>query len=130
MMGKFGEPFLKAPVYDMSCDIPLSTDAEMDYNFEFETPLAQQFTANSWIVDTNLLSLISEQPKKFHLGYEADIQVQARGHRKKRINKKWLKRYGYKTVRRKVKLQCEQITMTPDDDGLGVRFGVEGVRYV
>lgn len=25
-------------------------------------------------------------------------QVQARTHRKKRINKKWLKRYGYKSV--------------------------------
>ena len=35
-------------------------------------------------------------------------QVQRRTHRKRRINKKWLKRYGYKTVL---------------DDGRIIRFG-------
>ena len=40
----------------------------------------------------------------FDLSYEE--QVQARKHRKKRINKKWLKRYGYKTVTKTLK-DCE-----------------------
>jgi hypothetical protein len=35
-------------------------------------------------------------------------QVQRRTHRKRRINKKWLKRYGYKTV---------------PDDGQIIRYG-------
>ena len=34
--------------------------------------------------------------------------VQARRHRKKRINKKWIKRYGYKTV------PWKKVPATPD----------------
>lgn len=45
-----------------------------------------------------------EQPIAYFNGYRlvetAAItkQVQRRTHRKRRVNKKWLKRYGYKTV--------------------------------
>jgi hypothetical protein len=45
-----------------------------------------------------------EQPIASYFGFRLvetnaiTKQVQRRTHRKKRINKKWLKRYGYKTV--------------------------------
>ena len=44
------------------------------------------------------------QPITFYDGYQLiettaiTKQIQCRTHRKRRINKKWLKRYGYKTV--------------------------------
>lgn len=34
----------------------------------------------------------------FDVSYGSPRQVQVRRHKKKRINKKWAKRYGYKTV--------------------------------
>lgn len=34
----------------------------------------------------------------FDVSYGSPRQVQVRKHKKKRINKKWAKRYGYKTV--------------------------------
>lgn len=44
------------------------------------------------------------QPIEYYMGFKLiettaiTKQVQRRTHRKRRINKKWLKRYGYKTV--------------------------------
>lgn len=119
---------IDAPAAECRMDIPLSAEAEPDYNFEFRAPLVQEFMGMGYLVDEGLLRSVSEQPQGFYLEYYADIQIQARRHRKKRIDKKWLKRYGYKTVRRKIRLKCDQLTMTPDDDDMGVRFDVEGVK--
>lgn len=122
---------IDAPAAECHMDIPLSVDAEPSYEYEFNIPVVQEFTATGSFVNEDLLQAISGRGNgHYYLEYYADIQVQAHRHRKKRIDKKWLKRYGYKTVRRKFRLKCDQLTMTPDDDGLGVRFDAEGVRYV
>lgn len=42
--------------------------------------------------------------KNFTVEYSEPILVQARRHHKKRIDKKWRKRYGYKTIFRKKQL--------------------------
>lgn len=42
--------------------------------------------------------------KNFTVEYSEPILVQARRHKKKRIDKKWRKRYGYKTIFRKKQL--------------------------
>lgn len=117
-----GDTIMEAPVYGMTCDVPLSADAEVDYGFECTA------SASGCVINGDLFNQLAGQPSGYYLEYYADIQIQARRHRKKRIDKKWLKRYGYKTVRRKIRLKCDQLTMTPDDDGLGVRFDVEGVK--
>ena len=53
-------------------------------------------------------------------------EVQRRTHRKKRINKKWLKRYGYKTVpdHGRVLMMGNQIFATPKT----IRKLIEGVK--
>lgn len=127
IMDQSSETAMQMSVYDMQCDIPFSAEAEPNYEFEFRTPLAQEFTADSCIVDTGLLKLISEQPSGFYLEYDVEIEVQARRHRKKRIDKKWLKRYGYKTVKRRVRLNCEQLSINQDDGWFNV--DVKGVSY-
>lgn len=127
IMDQSGETAMQMSVYDMQCEIPFSAEAEPNYEFEFRTPLAQEFTADSYIVDTGLLELISEQPRGFYLEYDADVQVQARRHRKKRIDKKWLKRYGYKTVKRRVRLNCEQLSINSSDGWYNI--DVKGVSY-
>lgn len=49
-----------------------------------------------------------EPSKDFWFEYDAEILTQARWHKKKRINKKWLKRYGMKsdTVRMRAKARA------------------------
>lgn len=42
--------------------------------------------------------------KDFTVEYSEPILIQARCHKKKRINKKWRKRYGFKTIFRKKQL--------------------------
>lgn len=53
-------------------------------------------------VNNNVLSkLIGKMPDEYDIDYS--IYVQARKHRKKRINKKWAKIYGYKCVTKTTK---------------------------
>ena len=57
------------------------------------------FTCQNAIINEELLSelFLPKRQHTFNLEYSA--MVQARRHRKRRINKKWLKKYGYKPVR-------------------------------
>lgn len=82
---------------------PFAIDAQ-DYNFETITiPSSNEvtFEINSSDISNILLDQITAMPDTCDIEYEK--RVQARRHKKKRINKKWLKRYGYKTVRIKSK---------------------------
>lgn len=51
--------------------------------------------------------------KSFNLEYSTPIMVQSRWHKKKRINKKWLKRYGMKQD--SILVQCDVKSISPDD---------------
>lgn len=44
------------------------------------------------------LSLMGGGPEPFYMEYDAVRYEQVRKHKKKRINKKWAKRYGYRAV--------------------------------
>lgn len=57
---------------------------------------ACSFTCENITINESLLSelCLPKQLNTFDLQYT--IMTQSRKHRKKRINKKWLKRYGYK----------------------------------
>ena len=66
---------------------------------------------NNYEINPNIQELFGIDSERFPASYEIEYTklVQARHHKKKRINKKWLKRYGYKQVRCKSngwKLQC------------------------
>lgn len=66
-----------------------------------------------------------EPSKYFWFEYDAEVLTQARWHKKKRINKKWLKRYGMKpdTVRMKAKAR------TLDYDYLAGEFDFETDQF-
>lgn len=51
--------------------------------------------------------------KPFYIEYYIPIMIQARWHKKKRINKKWLKRYGMK--KDKVSVKCDIDSISPDN---------------
>ena len=77
---------------------PFAVDAQ-NYNFEPITiPSSHEvtFEINSPDISHILFDQITAMPDTYDIEYGKIIQ--ARKHKKKRINKKWLKRYGYKTV--------------------------------
>lgn len=59
-------------------------------------------------IDGDMLAKLLDFPmaagKNFTVEYSEPILVQARRHKKKRIDKKWRKRYGYITIFRKKQL--------------------------
>lgn len=78
-------------------NIPLSDKAELNFECEVNHSLFQQMVGEvdlSSHSDATGYTLTGVMPK----------QVQVRYHKKKRINKKWIKRYGYKTVYKKVQM--------------------------
>lgn len=50
--------------------------------------------------------------KPFYIEYDIPIMIQARWHKKRRINKKWLKKYGMK--KDKVSVRCDVDSISPD----------------
>lgn len=54
------------------------------------------FTCENAVINENLLSELFLPKKSNTFDLQYTVMVQARRHKKKRINKKWLKRYGYK----------------------------------
>ena len=54
------------------------------------------FTCENAMINEKLLSELFLPKKSDTFDLQYTVMVQARRHRKKRINKKWLKRYGYK----------------------------------
>lgn len=62
----------------------------------YKTHEVANFTCENAMINVNLLAKLFTQEKSNTFDIQYTIMVQARKHKKKRINKKWLKRYGYK----------------------------------
>ena len=75
------------PEYVKHFSAPMSTDAEVSFECDIDTSLFAKLIgidlANGQ--DATCASMIFQKP----------YQVQRKHHKKKRINKKWAKRYGY-----------------------------------
>lgn len=84
------------PEYVRSLHFPLSADAECSLEVEIDAPAYNRFIGfdAAPFPDATGFSMIFIKP----------YQVQRRRHKKKRINKKWAKRYGYVTKYKKYKL--------------------------
>ena len=66
--------------------------------------------------------------KNFDIEYNTPIAVQARWHKKKRINKKWLKRYGMKSDT--VKMQAKSRTLSYDTKTGECEFEIDKLEYI
>ena len=87
----------EVPEYITDMHIPLSDKAELSFECEVNPVLFSQMVGGVDLSSARDLT-------GFTISGEMPTQVQARYHKKKRINKKWIKRYGYKTVFKKVLL--------------------------
>ena len=92
------------PPEDARINFPLSTNAE--FEMEVEMPvnklLAAEFTKNC--------------DMSYTLQFSEHYQEQIRRHKKKRINKKWAKRYGFRTKYKNFKLR--DVSIVPRGTGM------------
>ena len=67
------------------------------------------------LIDCSLLNcdVTNLNSKPLYVEYYIPILIQARWHKKRRINKKWLKRYGMKED--KVLVRCDVDSISPDN---------------
>ena len=97
-------------------EVELSADevAPISYNLSSDVSLSFDMTYE----DLNLLNSFcnsSVPTGRFTLQYEHLIMIQARWHKKARIRKKWLKRYGMKPDVVKVDVYANAINYNPID---------------
>ncbi|MEE1084324.1 MAG: hypothetical protein UH850_11425 [Paludibacteraceae bacterium] len=69
-----------------------------------------------------------ELTKNFNIEYDVQILVQAKWHKKKRINKKWLKRYGMKSDT--VKMKAVARTLSYNTETGECEFEVDKLEYI
>ena len=102
-----------------------------------------EFSADLTYVNYDLFDKLCrpQEPSKFKIVADVPIMIQARWHKKNRINKKWLKRYGMKPDVVKVEMDAESLEYTPGeivdytDNGIigtynSLDFKTQEIRYI
>ena len=104
-----GEPFFSSSVssIDMEPDTNSLTKESLSFDMNME------FQCDSYINTKLLCDLAPNQPYK--VTYDVPIMIQSRWHKKPRVNKKWLKRYGMKPDVVKVEMDVDQIEYSPGE---------------
>ena len=98
---EFAMDMEELPKYITGIRAPLSIDAEMSFEMDLNVPEFMKLTRIDIACgkDMTTATLIGCTP----------YQVQRRHHKKKRINKKWAKKYGYVTKFRNYQLENVEI---------------------
>lgn len=98
------------------CDMEVATEVEPSSLTKEKFSLTHEATFNLDLKCDSPIPLYvdSLNSKASYITYSVPIMIQARWHKKKRINKKWLKRYGMKKDTVLVKCDVESIDAHPD----------------
>lgn len=98
---EFAMDMEELPEYITGIRAPLSIDAEMSFEMDLNVPEFMELTGIDIACgkDMTTATLICQNP----------YQVQRRHHKKKRINKKWAKKYSYVTKFRNYQLENLEI---------------------
>ena len=104
------------PEYVKSICCPMSIEAEANFECDIDAKTLKKLTGIDLAHGSDFTgcTVLFRQP----------VQVQVRRHKKKRINKKWAKRYGYKTVFKSIKL--EEAYVKPNENG----FDILGKNFI
>ena len=102
--------------YVKSMHCPMSIEAEANFECDIDAKIFKKLTGIDLAHGSDFTgyTVLFRQP----------VQVQVRRHKKKRINKKWAKRYGYKTVFKSIKL--EEAYVEPNENG----FDILGKNFI
>lgn len=91
----------------------LSADEKPNISYNFTKNMTTSLKASLEISAQDLSLLYAptfKQSEVFNIEHDIPILTQARWHKKKRINKKWLKRYGMKSDTVKMKAMARVLT--------------------
>ena len=117
-------------IWNLGCgNCELTTPMSAKSNFPVIQSLITNHTAEfSCICGVDLSSIgdmayLSNKPQT--IMYEVPIMIQARWHKRSRVNKKWLKRYGMKPDVIKVEMNIKELTYEP---GHTVGYDEAGIR--
>ena len=86
----------------------LCKDAEMSFEGTLNMPLFEQMCGFEQAIRNVRVDNMT-------LSFESPYLIQARKHRKKRINKKWAKRYGFKYMFKVVEMEDVEIENNNDE---------------
>lgn len=93
---------------------PLSDKAELEHTINLSVLGNAEFTCENVQLNTSLLNSMLEVPKTpAKVYWDVPIMIQARWHKKYRVNKKWLKRYGMKRDVVAVEAEIKSIANVP-----------------
>ena len=117
-------------IWNLGCgNCELTTPISAESNFPVIQSLITNHTAEfSCVGEVDLFSIgdmayLSNKPQT--IMYEVPIMIQARWHKKSRVNKKWLKRYGMEPDTIKVEMNIKELTYEP---GHTVGYDETGIR--
>lgn len=108
--GEIGFDANDVPEYVKSIRSPMSVEAEANFECDIDAKTFKKLTGIDLAhgPDITGCTVLVHQP----------VQVQVRRHKKKRINKKWAKRYGYKTVFKSIELKKAYVE--PNENGFDI----------
>lgn len=92
----FTEDLESTPNYISSLGFPMSANAEFETTADINIPLFEKLCG---------IDLAHGHDMTASLSFREPYQVQVKRHKKRRINKKWAKRYGYITKYRDVHIE-------------------------
>lgn len=99
-------------------DFPLHLNMQQSASFEASTP-------------SSLYECIQPPSNKYSLMCDIPIMIQARWHKKSKVRKKWLKRYGMRSDFIKMKYDVDEVTMTPCEyDTYNFDLAVNGFQCI
>lgn len=114
-----------APDFTAISDLDLTV-----LNKEFVIPKEQELTFECTAINKDLLEKLCLPNKTLPMSmtFEGKLidKVQRRRHKKKRINKKWAKRYGYINVYKKINIK--DVSVIPNEEGYDFVGGVVDAR--
>ena len=94
---------------------PLADKAELEHTINLSSIGSAEFTCENVQLNTSLLDSMFEAPKTpVKVYWDMPIMIQARWHKKSRVNKKWLKRYGMKPDTIKVEMNIRALECIPE----------------
>lgn len=107
----------------------LSSNEIPDIIYHFNQAATASFSGEMTLTGLDYLGYKPfELTKTFSIEHNVGILVQARWHKKKRINKKWLKRYGMKHDT--VKMKADARTLSYNTDTGDCEFEVDKLTYI
>lgn len=117
---------------NMLCDIEIdacSPNEIPDICYTLRNAANASFSCEMTLAGLDCLGYKPFEPaEKFSIEHNVEILVQARWHKKKRINKKWLKRYGMKVDT--VRMKATARTLSYDTETGECEFEVDKREYL